>query len=107
MLCVRDQKVHATTVLNFHQTPLTIEAPIDAPLATQTLDDAAAGRRARSMHRGDRQLPRRDFRCPVARPHNNKLSGLIDAAEHELMPPTPKVDTEPRKEPCASRSQRA
>ena len=43
----------------------------------------------------------------VARPHNNKLSGLIDAAEHELMPPTPKVDTEPRKEPCASRSQRA
>ena len=82
----------------------TIQAPIDATLATRAADAAAAERRAHSTHRGDRQPPRRVFRRLVAHRNDNNPSGLIDVPDHEVITAAPNVDTEPRKEPCASRS---
>ena len=59
--------------------------PNDALLARRGADDASALRRAHLMHRGDRQpFQQVEWRRMVRR-KDNKLNGLINAAEHNVM----------------------
>ena len=63
----------------------TIWVPNDALLARRGADDAATSRRARYMHQYDRQ-PSRQVECRrMVRREDNKLNGLINAAEHKVM----------------------